>query len=291
MRSAYLDYAMSVIVGRALPDVRDGLKPVHRRVLFAMNEMGLQPNRPLRQVRPHRRRRDGQVPPARRLGDLRHARAHGAGLLAAPPAGRRPGQLRLGRRRSRGRHAVHGGPARRRIAREMLRDLDADTVDFQPNYDGENSEPTVLPSRFPNLLVNGSSGIAVGMATNIPPHNLREVIAATDRLHRRPGHRHRRPDAAHQGPGLPDRRRDPRPVGHPRGVRDRPRPRPRARPRPLRAARRTARRRSSSPSCPTRSRRAATAASSARSPSSCTRRRSPRSPTCATSRTATACGS
>src|SRR6202021_1896026 len=110
MRTAYLDYAMSVIVGRALPDVRDGLKPVHRRVLAAM--------------------------------------AYTEARLA-------------------------------RIATEMLRDLDMDTVDFTVNYDGSRQEPTVLPSRFPNLLVNGSSGIAVGMATNIPPHNLREVIGAT----------------------------------------------------------------------------------------------------------------
>ena len=131
----------------------------------------------------------------------------------------------------------------------MLRDLDADTVDFQPNYDGENTEPTVLPSRFPNLLVNGSSGIAVGMATNIPPHNLREVIAATIAYIDDPDI-----DAAglmqpHQGPGLPDRRHDPRP----RGIRDayetgRGRVRVRAT-RAHRAARRTARRRSSSPSC------------------------------------------
>ena len=99
MRSSYLDYAMSVIVGRALPDVRDGLKPVHRRVLYAMHDLGLQPNRPYRKSRLHRRRGDGQVPPARRPGDLRHARPDGAGLLAALPARRRPGQLRLDRRR------------------------------------------------------------------------------------------------------------------------------------------------------------------------------------------------
>ena len=101
MRTAYLDYAMSVIVGRALPDVRDGLKPVHRRVLYAMNELGLGPTRSVRQVRQDRRRGDGQLSPPRRLRDLRHARAHGAGLLDAQRAGRRPGQLRLGRRRSR----------------------------------------------------------------------------------------------------------------------------------------------------------------------------------------------
>ena len=109
MRTAYLDYAMSVIVGRALPDVRDGLKPVHRRVLYAMNELGLGPTRSYSQVRPDRRRGDGQVPPARRLGDLRHARAHGAGVLDAQPAGRRPGQLRLDRRRPGRRDALHRG--------------------------------------------------------------------------------------------------------------------------------------------------------------------------------------
>ena len=113
MRSAYLDYAMSVIVGRALPDVRDGLKPVHRRVLYAMSELGHRPDPAVLEVRAHRRRGDGQLPPARRLGDLRHARAHGAGLLHALPARRRPGQLRLGRRRSRRRHALHRGAPRR----------------------------------------------------------------------------------------------------------------------------------------------------------------------------------
>ncbi len=121
MRSSYLDYAMSVIVGRALPDVRDGLKPVHRRVLFSMNENGLQPNRPVRQGRAHRRRRHGQVPPARRLRDLRHARPDGAGLLPALPARRRPGQLRLDRRGPRGRHAVHGGPPGPDRARDAAR--------------------------------------------------------------------------------------------------------------------------------------------------------------------------
>ena len=110
-----------------------------------------------------------------------------------------------------------------RLAMEMLRDLDMDTVDFGPNYDGRTQEPLVLPARFPNLLVNGSTGIAVGMATNIPPHNLREVIAGTIALHRRPVDLGRGPDEAHQGPGLPDRRHDPRPPGHPRRLRDRPR--------------------------------------------------------------------
>ena len=111
MRSSYLDYAMSVIVGRALPDVRDGLKPVHRRVLYAMYESGLQPNRPYRKCAQRRRRRDGQLPPARRLGDLRHARAARPGLRDALPAGRRAGQLRLDRQRLAGGHALHRGAA------------------------------------------------------------------------------------------------------------------------------------------------------------------------------------
>ena len=178
MRSAYLDYAMSVIVGRALPDVRDGLKPVHRRVLYAMNEMGLQPNRRyvkcarivgsvMGRYHPHGDSAiyDTLVRMAQDFS-LRHPLVDGQGNFGSvdddPAAAMRYTEARLDG-----------------IAREMLRDLDSDTVDFQPNYDGEDQEPTVLPARFPNLLVNGSSGIAVGMATNIPPHNLREVIAAT----------------------------------------------------------------------------------------------------------------
>src|SRR3954449_10421970 len=178
MRSSYLDYAMSVIVGRALPDVRDGLKPVHRRVLFSMNENGLQPNRPYAKS-------------ARIVGDVMGKyHPHGDSAiydtlvrLAQDFSMRNPlidGQGNFGSVDDDPAAAMRYTEARLApIAREMLRDLDADTVDFQPNYDGENSEPTVLPSRFPNLLVNGSSGIAVGMATNIPPHNLREVIGAT----------------------------------------------------------------------------------------------------------------
>ena len=178
MRSSYLDYAMSVIVGRALPDVRDGLKPVHRRVLFAMNENGLQPNRPyaksarivgevMGKYHPHGDSAiyDTLVRMAQDFS-MRYPLVDGQGNFGSvdddPAAAMRYTEARL-------------AP----IAREMLRDLDADTVDFQPNYDGNENEPLVLPARFPNLLVNGSSGIAVGMATNIPPHNLREVIAAT----------------------------------------------------------------------------------------------------------------
>src|SRR5438270_269302 len=177
MRSAYLDYAMSVIVGRALPDARDGLKPVHRRVLFAMSEAGLQPGRSrakssrivgdvLGKYHPH-----GDAPVYDTLVRLaqdfsmRYPLVDGQGNFGSidddPAAAMRYTEARL-------------AP----IAREMLRDLDQDTVDFVPNYDGKNQEPLVLPARFPNLLVNGSAGIAVGMATKIPPHNLRETIDA-----------------------------------------------------------------------------------------------------------------
>src|SRR4051794_3607745 len=178
MRSSYLDYAMSVIVGRALPDVRDGLKPVHRRVLFSMNESGLQPGRPY-------------VKCARIVGDVMGKyHPHGDSAiydtlvrLAQDFSMREPlvdGQGNFGSVDDDPAAAMRYTEARLApLAREMLRDLDSDTVDFQPNYDGQNREPVVLPSRFPNLLVNGSSGIAVGMATNIPPHNLREAISAT----------------------------------------------------------------------------------------------------------------
>jgi DNA gyrase subunit A len=178
MKSSYLDYAMSVIVGRALPDARDGLKPVHRRVLFSMNENGLQPTRPFRKCafivgevmgkyHPHGDAAiyDTLVRLVQEFA-MRYPLADGQGNFGSvdddPAAAMRYTEARLSK-----------------VATEMLRDLDADTVDFTPNYDGSVQEPLVLPSRFPNLLVNGSSGIAVGMATNIPPHNLREAIAAT----------------------------------------------------------------------------------------------------------------
>src|SRR3954462_9573742 len=177
MRSAYLDYAMSVIVGRALPDVRDGLKPVHRRVLFSMNEMGLQPNR-------------RYVKCSRIVGDVMGKyHPHGDSAIydtlvrmAQEFSMRNPlvdGQGNFGSIDDDPAAAMRYTEARlTRLATEMLRDLDMDTVDFAPNYDGRKQEPLVLPARFPNLLVNGSSGIAVGMATNIPPHNLREVTDA-----------------------------------------------------------------------------------------------------------------
>ncbi len=176
MRSAYLDYAMSVIVGRALPDVRDGLKPVHRRVLYAMNENGLGPTRPY-------------VKCARIVGEVMgNYHPHGDSAIydtlvrMAQDFSMREllvdGQGNFGSIDDDPAAAMRYTEARMtRIAQEMLRDLDMDTVDFGPNYDGSKREPLVLPSRYPNLLVNGSSGIAVGMATNIPPHNLREVIS------------------------------------------------------------------------------------------------------------------
>ncbi len=177
MRSSYLDYAMSVIVGRALPDVRDGLKPVHRRVLYAMHDLGLQPNRPFRKsafivgevmgkYHPHGDQAiyDTLVRMAQEFS-MRYPLIDGKGNFGSidddPAAAMRYTEARLDR-----------------LATEMLRDIEAETVDFGPNYDEKAQEPLVLPSRFPNLLVNGSSGIAVGMATNIPPHNLVEVASA-----------------------------------------------------------------------------------------------------------------
>ena len=140
---------MSVIVGRALPDVRDGLKPVHRRVLFAMHESNNVWNRPY--VKCARVVGDviGKYHPHGDTRDLRHAGAHGAGLLAALPAGRRPGQLRLGRRRQRGGRCATPSAAWRRSPHELLADIDKETVDFVPNYDGKEHEPTVLPRALP----------------------------------------------------------------------------------------------------------------------------------------------
>ena len=177
MRTSYLDYAMSVIVSRALPDVRDGLKPVHRRVLHSMNEAGLQPGRPYSKC-------------SRVVGDVL-GKYHPHGDTAAYDALVRmaqwfslryplvDGQGNFGNQDGYGAAAMRYTECRLgRLAVELLRDIDADTVDFVPNYDGRQRQPTVLPARFPNLLVNGSAGIAVGMATNIPPHNLAETIDA-----------------------------------------------------------------------------------------------------------------
>ena len=177
MRSSFLDYAMSVIVSRALPDVRDGLKPVHRRVLYAMHEAGLQPNRP-------------RLKCARVVGDVMGSyHPHGDVAIydtlvrmAQPFSMRYPlvdGQGNFGNIDDYPAAAMRYTECRlTRLATELLRDIDADTVDFVPNYDESRRQPSVLPSRYPNLLVNGSQGIAVGMATNIPPHNLGEVVDA-----------------------------------------------------------------------------------------------------------------
>ncbi|MBV9606136.1 MAG: DNA gyrase subunit A, partial [Solirubrobacterales bacterium] len=178
MRSAYLDYAMSVIVGRALPDVRDGLKPVHRRILYAMNELGLRPPR-------------RHVKCATIVGEVMgkyHPHGDSAiydtlARMAQDFSMRYPlvdGHGNFGNIDGWGAAAMRYTEARLDpLATELLRDIDQETVDFAPNFDGSKQEPLVLPARFPNLLVNGGAGIAVGMATNIPPHNLREVVAAT----------------------------------------------------------------------------------------------------------------
>ncbi|MCJ0824944.1 DNA gyrase subunit A [Luteimonas sp. 50] len=178
MRRSYLDYAMSVIVGRALPDVRDGLKPVHRRVLYAMSELGAHSNKP-------------HFKSARIVGDV-IGKYHPHGdqsvydtlVRMAQPFSLRyllvDGQGNFGSVDGDSAAAMRYTESRMsRLAHELMADIDKETVDFQPNYDEKELEPTVMPSRFPNLLVNGSAGIAVGMATNIPPHNLSEVVDAT----------------------------------------------------------------------------------------------------------------
>jgi DNA gyrase subunit A len=178
MKKCYIDYAMSVIVGRALPDVRDGLKPVHRRILFSMQELGITPDKPHRKC-------------ARIVGDVL-GKYHPHGDTAVYDALVRmaqdfsirnilvDGHGNFGSVDGDSAAAMRYTEARMsKIALEMLRDINKNTIDFIPNFDGEEQEPSVLPSRFPNLLVNGSSGIAVGMATNIPPHNLGEIIDGT----------------------------------------------------------------------------------------------------------------
>ena len=176
MRTSFLDYAMSVIVARALPDVRDGLKPVHRRILYGMHELGVTPDKPYKKS-------------ARIVGDVM-GKFHPHGDLAIYESMVRMAQdfsyryLLVDGHGNFGSVDGDGAAAMRytesrmsKIALEMLRDINKDTIDFQPNYDGTEREPVVLPSRFPNLLVNGATGIAVGMTTNIPPHNLAEVIS------------------------------------------------------------------------------------------------------------------
>src|SRR6266566_1982665 len=181
MRNSYLDYAMSVIVARALPDVRDGLKPSQRRVLVAMHDLNLAPNR-------------GRLKSAKIAGDTSgNYHPHGEAVIyptlvrmAQDFAMRYPlvdGQGNFGSVDNDPPAAMRYTEARlTALAIEMLADIDRDTVDWQPNYDGRLQEPTVLPSRFPNLLCNGSAGIAVGMATQIPPHNLSEIVDALTEL-------------------------------------------------------------------------------------------------------------
>src|SRR6478609_3593025 len=177
MKSAYIDYSMSVIVSRALPDVRDGLKPVHRRVLFGMYELGVFSNRAhkksarivgevLGKYHPHGDTSvyDAMVRMAQEWS-LRYLMVDGQGNFGSVD-GDSPAAMRYTEARM------------RKISEEMLADIDKETVDFQLNFDDSELEPSVLPAKFPNLLVNGSTGIAVGMATNMPPHNLTEVVDA-----------------------------------------------------------------------------------------------------------------
>src|ERR1051326_5533355 len=185
MRRSYLDYAMSVIIGRALPDVRDGLKPVHRRILYSMNEKGLLPGKPYKKsanvvgdvlggYHPHGDTAvyDSMVRMAQDFS-LRYPLIDGQGNAGSidgdSAAAYRDTEARL-----------------ERIATEMLADIEKETVKFIPNYDESRQEPTVLPTRIPNLLINGSDGIAVGMATKIPPHNITEIIEATVHLLQHP---------------------------------------------------------------------------------------------------------
>src|SRR5438094_6737363 len=185
MRRSYVDYAMSVIIGRALPDVRDGLKPVHRRILYGMRDMGLAANRPYRKCAKIVGKLMCNYPPhgdsaiydtlVRMAQDFsyRYTLVDGQGNFGSidgvPPAAMRYTEARM-------------DP----FAEALLEDIDKETVDFVPNYDEEREEPSYLPSKVPNLLVNGSGGIAVGMATNMPPHNLAEVCEAVVHLINKP---------------------------------------------------------------------------------------------------------
>src|SRR5215472_13808970 len=202
MKKSYLDYAMSVIIGRALPDVRDGLKPVHRRILYGMYELGLTSTRAYRKCakivgevlgkyHPH-----GDTPVYDALVrlaqefNMRYPLVDGQGNFGSVdgdmPAAMRYTEARLAK-----------------ISEELLADIEKETVDFLPNFDETEKEPTVLPTRVPNLLVNGASGIAVGMATNIPPHNLREVVDATITLIEKPDATLKEVMKLVQGPDFP----------------------------------------------------------------------------------------
>ena len=224
MRGSYLDYAMSVIVSRALPDVRDGLKPVHRRILYAMNDLHLNPNSAykksarivgevLGKYHPHSDSPvyDAMVRMAQEFS-MRYMLVDGQGNFGSvdndPPAAMRYTEARLAQ-----------------VATEMLADIDMETVDFTPNFDDSLSEPTVLPARIPSLLMNGSSGIAVGMATNIPPHNLGELCDALVKLIDDPDTSiDDLMDSVH-GPDFPHPRRDLGPRGYPQRLHHRPRAR------------------------------------------------------------------
>ena len=221
MKKSYLDYAMSVIIGRALPDVRDGLKPVHRRVLYAMGELKNDFNKPYKKsarivgdvigkYHPHGDTAvyDTIVRMAQDFS-MRYPLVDGQGNFGSidgdPPAAMRYTEIRM-----------------QRLAHEILADLDKETVDFAPNYDESLVEPCVMPSKIPNLLVNGSAGIAVGMTTNIPPHNLSEVTDALIALIDNPGDERRGSDGACARPRLPHRWHHLRPGWNSRSLHDRP---------------------------------------------------------------------
>ena len=238
MRVSYLDYAMSVIVARALPDVRDGLKPVHRRILYTMGEMGLSSTSSFRKCAAIVGEVMGKYHPH---GDV--ALYDALVRLAQDFSMRYPlvdGQGNFGSVDGDSAAAMRYTEARlTAISAEMLADIDKDTVDYVDNYDGTQKEPSVLPAKLPNLLINGSSGIAVGMATNIPPHHLGEIADAVVAYIDDPLDHQRRPVRPREGARLPDRRLDlplrdpPQPAHgragdhrrHPRDVRPRPRAR------------------------------------------------------------------
>ena len=288
MRKSYLDYSMSVIIGRALPDVRDGLKPVHRRILYAMHTEGLHHNKRytkcagvvgevLKKYHPHG---DSAVYDALvRLAqdwNLRYPLIDGQGNFGSvdgdSAAAYRYTESRL-----------------TKLADWLLADIDKETVDFGPNFDDTTVEPLVLPTRFPNLLVNGSAGIAVGMATNIPPHNLGEVIDAVIAPDRAPEGHAAGADALRPGARLPHRRRSSSgATGSGRPTRRGAATSRSAPARRSRSTRRPSASRSSSPRSRTRSTRRSW---SSTSPSWCARSGSRGSATCATRARARACGS
>ncbi len=285
MRQSYLDYAMSVIVGRALPDVRDGLKPVHRRVLYAMQELSNDWNRPYKKsarvvgdvigkYHPHGDSAvyDTIVRMAQDFS-MRYVLVDGQGNFGSvdgdAPAAMRYTEVRMSK-----------------LAHELLADIGKDTVDFIPNYDESESEPAVLPTRLPNLLVNGGTGIAVGMATNIPPHNIREIINACLAVMDNEDVTIAELMAHVPGPDFPTRGSSTAPRAFARPTR---RAAAGSIPGPVRTSRMStsaASRRSWSPSCRTRSTRRGC---SRRSQSWSRRNASRASPNCATSPTRTAC--